>query len=139
MNFILSTSSNTKSTKQMIISNSHRPPCSVLHQAPLMTSQYLIGYPVDITASDWLPCHCSSLIVLLSESEIPEELGVDSLQGRVLVASRFLDPIAVRLHSLIVGGVVLRFSHVFCLGCDCTDVYLISVTICSLIFFICPH
>merc|ERR1712116_45483 len=83
-----------------------------------------------------------SLVVLLGEPEVPEELGVNSFQGWVFVTSRFLDSISVSFHTLVVSRVVLGLGHLVVemrcwLYCCC--VCLISVTICSLIFFICPH
>ena len=46
-----------------------------------------------------------------SVSVVSSELGVDTLKRRVLVGSGLLDPVSVGLSGLVVGGVVLRLSH----------------------------
>jgi len=52
-----------------------------------------------------------SLVVLLGESEIPEELGINPLQRSVLGLLRLLDSVGVLLSSLVVRRVVLAFGH----------------------------
>merc|ERR1719167_1268381 len=53
----------------------------------------------------------TSLVVLLCEPEVSEELGIDSLERWVLVSSWFFDSVTMCFHALVVSGVVLRLGH----------------------------
>lgn len=46
-----------------------------------------------------------------SVSVVTTELGIDTLQRRVLVRLRLLDAVLVGLLGLVVGGMVLRLRH----------------------------